>query len=261
MALLSRGRPSSSEKRSADGRMSIVEHLEDLRRCLIISAIGWLVATIVAFVFWQRILDLLIARAGLQASGLFYTHPAGAFGVGLTIALVVGLVASAPILFWQAWTFISPGLHEHERRLALPLIFATSFFFLLGIAFALFSLPLFIKVLTGFAPADFHYLPLGDELLGFIMLITIAFGLVFELPCVFVRDIDGVQSNLHSGVDVAARAVADHPTVGFHDFVFADEFAVGLRAFFRNNFYKLKEALQPGALNFRGLLGGLALGE
>jgi sec-independent protein translocase protein TatC len=184
MALLSRGRPSSSEKRSADGRMSIVEHLEDLRRCLIISAIGWLVATIVAFVFWQRILDLLIARAGLQASGLFYTHPAGAFGVGLTIALVVGLVASAPILFWQAWTFISPGLHEHERRLALPLIFATSFFFLLGIAFALFSLPLFIKVLTGFAPADFHYLPLGDELLGFIMLITIAFGLVFELPVV-----------------------------------------------------------------------------
>lgn len=184
MALLSRGRPPSSEKRGADGRMSIVEHLEDLRRCLIISAIGWLVATIVAFVFWQRILDLLIARAGLQASGLFYTHPAGAFGVGLTIALVVGLVASAPILFWQAWTFVSPGLHEHERRLALPLIFATSFFFLLGIAFALFSLPLFIKVLTGFAPADFHYLPLGDELLGFIMLITIAFGIVFELPVV-----------------------------------------------------------------------------
>jgi sec-independent protein translocase protein TatC len=184
MALLSRGRPSSSEKRSADGRMSIVEHLEDLRRCLIISAIGWLVATIVAFVFWQRILELLVVRAGLQASGVFFTHPAGAFGVGLTIALVVGLVASAPILFWQAWTFVSPGLHEHERRLALPLIFATSFFFLLGIAFALFSLPLFIKVLTSFAPADFHYLPLGDELLGFIMLITIAFGIVFELPVV-----------------------------------------------------------------------------
>jgi sec-independent protein translocase protein TatC len=184
MALLSRGRPPSSEKRSADGRMSIVEHLEDLRRCLIISAIGWFVATIVAFVFWQRILELLVARAGLQASGVFFTHPAGAFGVGLTIALVVGLVASAPILFWQAWTFISPGLHDHEKRLALPLIFATSFFFLLGIAFALFSLPLFIRVLTGFAPPDFHYLPLGDELLGFIMLITIAFGLVFELPVV-----------------------------------------------------------------------------
>jgi sec-independent protein translocase protein TatC len=184
MALLSRGRPPSSEKRDADGRMSIVEHLEDLRRCLIISAIGWLVATVVAFVFWTRILEFLIVRAGLQKEGLFFTHPAGAFSVGLTIALVVGLVASAPIIFWQAWTFVSPGLHEHEKKLALPLIAATTFFFLLGIAFALFSLPLFIRVLTGFAPADFHYLPLGDELLGFILLITIAFGLVFELPVV-----------------------------------------------------------------------------
>jgi sec-independent protein translocase protein TatC len=184
MALLSRGRRTSSEKRGADGRMSIVEHLEDLRRCLIISALGWLVATIVAFAFWQRILSALIVRAGLEKSGLFFTGPAGAFTVGLTIALVVGLVASAPIIFWQAWTFVSPGLHEHERRLALPLILATSFFFLLGVGFALFSLPLFIRILTGFAPPDFHYFPLGDELLGFILLITIAFGLVFELPVV-----------------------------------------------------------------------------
>jgi len=164
--------------------MSIVEHLEDLRRCLIISAIGWLLATIVAFVFWQPILQLLIRRAGLEKTGIYFFHPAGAFTMGLTIALVVGLVGSAPIIFWQAWTFVSPGLHEHEKRLALPLIFATSFFFLLGIAFAMFSLPLFIRVLTGFAPPDVHYLPAGDELLGFILLITIAFGLVFELPVV-----------------------------------------------------------------------------
>ncbi|HYW25628.1 MAG TPA: twin-arginine translocase subunit TatC [Terriglobales bacterium] len=185
MALLTGGRrSSSSEKQSADGRMSIVEHLEDLRRCLIISAIGWFAATIIAFVFWQKILTALIVRAGLEKSGLFFTHPAGAFTTGLTIALVVGLVGSAPIIFWQAWTFVSPGLHQHEKRLALPLIFATSFFFLLGIGFALFSLPLFIRILTGFAPPDFHYLPLADELIGFILLITIAFGLVFELPVV-----------------------------------------------------------------------------
>jgi len=165
--------------------MSIVEHLEDLRRCLIISAIGWFAATIIAFVFWPKILQLLIVRAGLEKyGGLFYTHPAGAFTLGLTIALVVGLVGAAPIIFWQAWTFVSPGLHQHERRLALPLIFATSFFFLLGIGFALFSLPLFIRILTGFAPPDLHYFPLGDELIGFILLITIAFGLVFELPVV-----------------------------------------------------------------------------
>ena len=184
MALKLRGRPSSSEKRSPDGRMSIVEHLEDLRRALIISVIGWFAATVVAFIFYPRILDFLVERAGLQKSGVYFFHPAGAFTMGLTIALVVGLVVAAPIIFWQAWSFISPGLHDHEKRLALPLVAATSFFFLLGVAFALFSLPLFIKVLTGFAPTDAHYLPAGDELIGFILLISVAFGLVFELPVV-----------------------------------------------------------------------------
>jgi sec-independent protein translocase protein TatC len=162
--------------------MSIVEHLEDLRRMLIIALAGWMLATVVAFVFWTRILEFLIHRADLQK--IYFFHPAGAFMLGLKIALVVGLVGAAPIIFWQVWWFVSPGLHEHEKKLALPLILATTFFFLLGITFAMFSLPLFMKVLTGFAPPDVTYLPSGEELLGFIMLITIAFGLVFELPVV-----------------------------------------------------------------------------
>jgi sec-independent protein translocase protein TatC len=185
MALLSRGRRSSSEKRrDVDARMSVVEHLEDLRRALIISLAGWLLATIVAFVFAGPILQFLIRRAGLEKSGVIFLHPAGGFTLELTVAFVVGLAVSAPITISQVWWFVSPGLHEHERRLALPLIAATSFFFLLGVSFALFSLPLFIRVLTGFAPPDLHYLPAGDELIGFILLIGIAFGLVFELPVV-----------------------------------------------------------------------------
>ncbi len=185
MALLSRGRRTSSGKRrDVDARMSVVEHLEDLRRALIISVAAWMLVTIVAFVFSSPILQFLIRRAGLQKSGIVFLHPAGAFTLELTIALVVGLAAAAPIIIWQAWWFVSPGLHNHEKRLAMPLIVATSFFFLLGVSFALFSLPLFIRVLTGFAPPDVHYLPAGDELIGFILLIGIAFGLVFELPVV-----------------------------------------------------------------------------
>lgn len=185
MALLQRGgRRTSSEKRDVDARMSIVKHLEDLRRALIIAVIGWLVATVVAFVFWQPILHFEILRAGLEKVGLFFFAPAGAFMLGLKIALVVGLAGAAPIIFWQIWWFVSPGLHDHEKRLALPLIAATTFFFLLGITFSQFSLPLFMKVLTGFAPPDVHYLPNGEELLGFILLISLAFGVVFELPVV-----------------------------------------------------------------------------
>lgn len=182
MALLFRGRRASSE-RPADGRMSIVEHLEDLRRALIISLLGWIVATAVAFVFWRPILDFLVHRANLPTNPIFLA-PTGAFMIGLKIAFVVGAVAAAPIIFWQVWWFVSPGLHDHEKRLVIPLIGATSFFFLLGIAFAMFALPLIMRVLTGFAPPDLKYLPDGNELLGFIFLISIAFGLVFELPVV-----------------------------------------------------------------------------
>src|SRR5258708_7305615 len=129
MALLSRGpRKSSGNRHAVDSRMSVVEHLEDLRRALIISLAGWMVATVVAFVFYSPILQFLIARAGLQKSGIVYLHPAGAFGLALTIALVVGLAASAPIIISQVWWFVSPGLHDHEKRLALPLVGATSFF-------------------------------------------------------------------------------------------------------------------------------------
>jgi sec-independent protein translocase protein TatC len=163
--------------------MSVVEHLEDLRRALIISLVAWAVTTVVAFVFYNPILHFLIVRAGLE-HGVVYLHPAGAFTLGLTVALVVGLAGAAPVVIYQIWWFVSPGLHEHEKRLALPLISATIFFFALGIGFALFSLPLFIKVLTGFAGPDLHYLAAGDELIGFILLISIAFGLVFELPVV-----------------------------------------------------------------------------
>jgi sec-independent protein translocase protein TatC len=184
MALLFRGRRTSSGKRSDGARMSIVEHLEDLRRALIISVVGWLAATVVAFIFWQPVLNFEILRAGLEKSGVVFFAPVGAFMLGLRIALVIGLVGAAPIIIWQIWWFVSPGLHEHEKRLALPMIFATSLFFLMGVGFAQFSLPLFMRVLTGFAPPDLHYLPAGDELIGFIMLITIAFGLVFELPVV-----------------------------------------------------------------------------
>ncbi len=185
MALLFRGRRSSSGKRrDVDARMSVVQHLEDLRRALIIALIGWLLATVVAFAFWQPILHFEIVRAGLEKTGVVFFAPVGAFMLGLRIALVVGLVGAAPIIFWQVWWFVSPGLHQHEKRLVLPLVGVTSVFFLIGVGFAQFSLPLFMKILTGFAPPDVKYLPAGDELIGFIMLISIAFGLVFELPVV-----------------------------------------------------------------------------
>ena len=86
-------------------------------------------------------------------------------------------------------------------------------------------------------------------------------GLVLHLPGVLMRDVDGVEADLHGGIDVAARAVADHPGVVLYDFVFVDEEIVSLGIFFADDFDELKKSLEAGALDFRGLLGRLAFCE
>ena len=162
--------------------MTILEHLGALRRVLIVSMAAWLVCTIVAFFFWQPLLSFLISRGNI--AHLVFLTPTGGITLGLKIALVVGLILAAPVWIQQVWWFISPGLHKSERRLVLPLVFATVVFFAIGVSFALFSLPLFMRILQGFAPKDFQYLPVGDDYLNFILFLILGFGIVFEMPVV-----------------------------------------------------------------------------
>jgi sec-independent protein translocase protein TatC len=175
-------------------RMTILEHLEALRRVLIVSMIAWTVCTAVAFFFWQQLLKFLIARGNV--AHLYFTTPTGGITLGLKIALVVGLVVAAPVWIQQLWWFISPGLHRAERRLVLPLILATIVFFAIGVTFALFSLPLFLRILQAFAPSDFIYFPIGDDYLNFILFLIVGFGIVFELPVVvFTLGLLGIISS------------------------------------------------------------------
>jgi sec-independent protein translocase protein TatC len=178
--VLRRG-PAGPEEAEAS-RMTILEHLEALRRVLIVSMIAWAVCTAVAFIFWQHLLEFLITRGNV--GHLTYLTPAGGITLALKIALVVGLVIAAPVWIQQIWWFVSPGLHRNERRLVLPLVMATIVFFAIGIAFALFSLPLFMRILSSFAPKDFVYLPVGEDYLNFILFLIVGFGIVFELPVV-----------------------------------------------------------------------------
>jgi sec-independent protein translocase protein TatC len=183
MALLTRPRRVAAQPTTVDdSRMSVIEHLQALRRALIISLGAWAVATVGAFVFWGHVYRFLIHQAGIQNA--VFLGPADAFLLGLKIALFLGILIASPVIFQQGWWFVSPGLHNHEKRLVLPLVGATSLFFLMGVGFAIFSLPLFIKVLTGFAPQGLQFFPTGGELLDFVLTIALAFGIVFELPVV-----------------------------------------------------------------------------
>jgi len=162
--------------------MSVIEHLEALRRMLIISLIAWGIATIAAIFISGHVITFLIQRAGIGHA--IYLQPGGGVILQLKVALYIGLVIAAPVVIQQVWWFVSPGLHAHERRFVLPLVVATIVFFAIGVGVAMFALPLYIRVLNSLAPADVTYLPDISELVGFVLVMVIGFGLVFELPVV-----------------------------------------------------------------------------
>ena len=163
-------------------QMTVLDHLTALRRTLIISILAWAVASGLGFLVWGQVLQLLIRQGGLGP--VYYTTPAGAFSLALKISLYLGFVIASPVIIHQVWWFIRPGLHRHERRLVVPLIGATFFFFVVGIAFAMLMLPLFLKILSGFAPSNLHFLPFVDDYISFVLVLILGFGIVFELPVV-----------------------------------------------------------------------------
>jgi len=164
--------------------MSVIEHLEALRRMLIVIIVAWAVTTIAAFFVSGQVVEWLVSRAGLGKA--IYLGPGSFVLTRLQVALYIGFIVAAPVVIQQIWWFVSPGLHRHERRLTLPLIVATIFFFGLGVAAALYALPLYIRVLNSFAPPNVTYLADVAQLVGFILLMVIGFGVVFELPVVLV---------------------------------------------------------------------------
>lgn len=165
--------------------MTVIEHLEALRWALIWIVAGWAAATVFSWFFADGVYAYIIHRANLPGDHVVCLTPTCGFFIKLKVALYVGFVIASPLIIQQSWSFVAPGLYLHERRLFGPVIVATLFFFLLGMGFALFALPLIMHVLLGFSVAGvIQPLLAADELLGFVLGLVIGFGLVFELPVV-----------------------------------------------------------------------------
>lgn len=162
--------------------MSVIEHLEALRRALIVSLIAWGVTTIAAIFVAHYVITFLIERSGVNHA--IYLAPGGGVLLQLKVAMYIGVVLASPVIIQQIWWFVSPGLHQHERRFVLPLVVATIVFFAIGVAVAMFALPLYIRVLNSLTPTDVSYLPDISELFNFVLIMVLGFGLVFELPVI-----------------------------------------------------------------------------
>ncbi len=193
-------------------RMTIVEHLEELRRVLIISSIAWLVATVAAFVFHGAILDFLLRPLTTVlgktnnhiTSQAVFTSPTEGLTIPIKVSMIVGLLGALPVVVWQAWTFVSPGLRPVERKFVGPFIGSALLLFAAGAAFAYFVMPIGLNFLATFLGGSAVYLPDINSYLSFLVILILAFGVTFELPVVVIL----LGHPRHRVVAPAAQAVA-----------------------------------------------------
>ena len=168
--------------------MSLVEHLAELRRRLIISAVALVAGGIVAFLLYNVILDFLLGPY-TEVTGkdtLVITDPLEGFATRLKIAAWGGLFLASPVVLWQLWRFITPGLHKREKRYAIPFIVSSILLFLCGAAVAILTFEPALRFLVGVGGENLETFFTPTKYLGLITMMILAFGVAFEFPIVLV---------------------------------------------------------------------------
>jgi sec-independent protein translocase protein TatC len=180
---------SSSLARQARS-MSLVAHLEELRKRIILSVVGVLVGFLSCWSFADRIFSLMqqpiigaLRHHGL-AGGLVYLNPTEPFNLYLQVSLVGGLFAASPFVFYQLWLFIAPGLYRTEKRYVLPFLLSTVALFIAGGLFGYKMVyPASLDFLIGYGQRFQPMITIGEYTKLFVT-ITIGLGLIFEMPIV-----------------------------------------------------------------------------
>ena len=180
--------PIASETPEADdaGKMSFFDHLTELRTRIIWSLIPSAGGLAIAFYFTDRIMVFLQRPlANLKTPPIFLT-PTEYFWTYMKVAMITGVFIAMPIILWNVWAFVAPGLHKHERKYAMPFVLVGSALFLSGGAFAIFVIiPFAINFLVSFGQEQgLKPMITISSYIDFIIKFTLAFGVVFELPVV-----------------------------------------------------------------------------
>ena len=161
--------------------MSLVDHLSELRNRAVKSVIAILVGSIVGFYFSDELIAILAAPAGGKLLNL---GPGDAFAITLRVSIVTGIVLAMPVLLYQVWAFVAPGLTANERRTVRPWIPIALLFFALGVGVAFFVLPYAMAFLYSFATGTFVNLPAAGPYFDFVTTLFLAFGFIMEFPIV-----------------------------------------------------------------------------
>jgi sec-independent protein translocase protein TatC len=169
-------------------KLPFTAHLEELRKRLVICFIAVGIGFAASYGFKEFLFEILVhplMRVMKQGDTLIFTGLPEAFFTYLKVAFLAGLMLASPIIIYQFWMFVAPGLYTKEKRLLIPIIFLSSFFFVGGALFGYFIVfPWGFKFFLGFATEHIRPLPSMKEYLSFSAKLLLAFGLVFELPLV-----------------------------------------------------------------------------
>lgn len=164
--------------------MTLVEHLSELRRRIVISIFVITLGTLVGFYFAPNVIDILREPVGRP---LFFMTLGGAFFIQVKIALMIGVALASPVVLYQLWAFISPGLTTKERRAARPWIPLAVLFLALGVGVAYLILPFTVMFLLSFQrPGVIEPLITLEAYIGFVTTMFLVFGLVMQFPIVLV---------------------------------------------------------------------------
>ncbi|MCB0993733.1 MAG: twin-arginine translocase subunit TatC [Acidimicrobiales bacterium] len=171
------------------GRMSLVEHLTELRNRIIKAVLAVAVGAVVCWIVYNPILDFLLepyCDINPGSCDLIVTDPLESFSVRMTVAGYGGIALAMPVLLWQVWRFIAPGLYPHERKYASLFTALGVILFALGAGLAYYSLPRALDFLVEVGGGNLVTLYRADRYLSFVVKMMLAFGVGFEFPLVLV---------------------------------------------------------------------------
>src|SRR5574337_1109147 len=173
-----------------DKQETFISHLIELRTRLLRSIVAVVVVLLALFPFARQIYAVLAApllHALPQGATMIATDVTGTFLVPLKVTLMAAFLVALPFVLWQVLTLVAPGLYQHEKRLALPVLVSSFVCFVAGMSFAYFAVfPIAFGFFAGYTPAGVTMMTDIDKYLSFVLTMFVAFGITFETPVVIV---------------------------------------------------------------------------
>jgi sec-independent protein translocase protein TatC len=184
------------EAKNRPDSMTLIEHLTELRRRVLVCAVAFIVAATVAFLVYNHILSFLqhpYCQVNAKHCNLYVTSPLDGLSLRVKIAAYGGIFLASPVILWELWRFITPGLNPKEKKYAIPFIVSSIFLFALGCLVAYITFPHALQFLDHIGGPSLQQIYNPNSYLSLILLLMTVFGLTFEFPVLLISlEIAGV---------------------------------------------------------------------